>query len=244
MTTADIRQKVVDTISGWLGAKKGDATHKEILSIYNSYEPLPRNYKLTVNDAWCAATASAAWISAGTASICPIECSCSRMIALAKTLGIWVENDAYIPQPGDAVIYDWQDGSNYATTDNQGDPDHVGIVKDVANGTITVIEGNKNGMVGTRVLAVNGRYIRGFVCPDYAKLADTCEITMPMLRKGDRSGYVKTLQILLNKYIRAGLSEDGYFGNQTEKKVKKYQQIVGYEQTGIMDGKTWIHLLK
>lgn len=76
------------------------------------------------------------------------------------------------------------------------------------------------------------------------RLADTCEVELPVLRLNDESGHVKTMQILLNKYIKAGLTEDGYFGTKTEAQVKRYQRIVGYEQTGVCDGKMWAHLLK
>jgi peptidoglycan hydrolase-like protein with peptidoglycan-binding domain len=76
------------------------------------------------------------------------------------------------------------------------------------------------------------------------RLKNECEVTVPVLRRGDKCGFVKTAQILLNKYISSGLTEDGSFGAQTEKQVKRYQKIVGYPETGIMDAKTWWHLLK
>lgn len=76
------------------------------------------------------------------------------------------------------------------------------------------------------------------------RLKDECEVTLPVLRRGDKCGFVKTMQILLNKYINAGLTEDGSFGPLTEAQVKRYQKIVGYKQTGVMDAKTWRHLLK
>ena len=76
-------------------------------------------------------------------------------------MGIWQENDAFVPKPADEVLYDWDDGPNYATTDNKGNPEHVGMVEKVVGNDITVIEGNMNGgMVGRRTLKVNGRYIR------------------------------------------------------------------------------------
>ena len=71
-----------------------------------------------------------------------------------------------------------------------------------------------------------------------------CEVTLPILRLNEKSGFVKTMQILLNKYIHSTLTEDGSFGPLTEKEVKRYQKIVGYAQTGVCDGKMWAHLLK
>ena len=82
-----------------------------------------------------------------------------------------MENDAYVPKPGDYIFYDWQDGTNYATTDNTGAADHVGIVTEVNGSTITVIEGNMSDAVGYRHIAVNGRYIRGYGVPKYASKA-------------------------------------------------------------------------
>lgn len=172
MTENQIRQSVVDTIAAWVGGKRGDAKHAEILATYNGHTPLPRSYKVQVGDAYCATTVSAAWIKAGVESVAVLECSCSRMMELAKAKGIWVEDDKHIPKPGDAVIYDWQDGKDYATNDNKGVPDHVGIVENVDGGVISVIEGNMTpgNYVGRRSLAVNGRYIRGFICPRFAEL--------------------------------------------------------------------------
>ena len=76
------------------------------------------------------------------------------------------------PKVGDACVYDWQDGANYATTDNTGAPDHIGIVTKVGGGTFVVTEGNMNGgKVGKRTMKVNGRYIRGFITPDFDMIA-------------------------------------------------------------------------
>ena len=50
-------------------------------------------------------------------------------------------------------MYDWQGGANYATTDNTGAPDHIGIVTKVGGGTFVVTEGNMNGgKVGKRTM--------------------------------------------------------------------------------------------
>lgn len=66
------------------------------------------------------------------------------------------------------IFYDWQDNG---AGDNTGRSDHVGMVHSVTNGTIKVIEGNKNNAVEYRDIAVNGRYIRGYGLPDYASMA-------------------------------------------------------------------------
>lgn len=69
-------------------------------------------------------------------------------------------------------------------------------------------------------------------------------ITLPKLRKGSNSGYVKTVQILLNKYNKAGLVEDGGFGSKTDAAVRAYQKSRGLGVDGIVGIKTWGQLLK
>lgn len=168
MTETQAREKIVAVMRGWIGLKRTDKSHAPIIDTYNTISPLPRGHKVTYTDAYCAATVSAAAIKAGYTDIMPIECSCTKLIEQAKQMGIWQEDDAYVPTPADLILYDWQDGANFAATDNKGAPDHVGMVEKLAGKTITIIEGNMpGGIVGRRTLVVNGRYIRGYICPQY-----------------------------------------------------------------------------
>lgn len=172
MTGNELRRKVADIINAWDGATRGSAKHLEILNIYNNHKPLARGYRVQVGDAHCATTASAAYIKAGIAEYTGTECGVGKYVEIAKKKGIWTENDAYTPKVGDACVYDWQDGANYATTDNTDAPDHIGIVTKVGGGTFVVTEGNMNGgKVGKRTMKVNGRYIRGFITPDFDMIA-------------------------------------------------------------------------
>ena len=171
MTENELRSKAVAIMQSWVGIKAGTPGHKEIIDTYNQIKPLPRGHKLTYTEPWCAGTVSASGSKAGLLEIMPAECSCNALIKLYKAIGRWVEDDAYIPKPGDLVIYDWQDGKDYATTDNQGKADHVGMTEKVENGIIVVIEGNCGNQVARRSLKINGRYIRGFCCPDFAGYA-------------------------------------------------------------------------
>lgn len=172
MTETELRKKVADIIGKWFGAEKGSPTHQMILSIYNNHVPLARGYKVTATDSWCAATAAAAYISAGIADYTGTECSCGAWITIAKQKGIWVEDDAHVPSIGDAIIYDWKDTGNGDDTTGH---DHIGIVTSVNGNSFTVTEGNMNSngkrVVGRRTMSVNGRYIRGYICPDFAKIA-------------------------------------------------------------------------
>lgn len=48
----------------------------------------------------------------------------------------------------------------------------IGIVTASGGGKFTITEGNMpGGKVGKRPMAVNGKYIRGFICPDFASIA-------------------------------------------------------------------------
>ena len=68
-------------------------------------------------------------IEAGFDDIIPLECGCGQMIELAKKMGIWEENDAYVPEPADIILYDWDDNG---IGNNTGWPDHVGMAEKVA----------------------------------------------------------------------------------------------------------------
>ena len=168
MTEQDLRQRCADIISAWLGATRGSATHLEILRIYNTHTPLARGYKVQVGDAYCATTASACYIEAGIADYTGTECGCDKFIEIARKKGIWQENDAYVPGIGDACLYDWDDSGS---GDNRGSADHIGIVVRSGGGTFDVVEGNgSGGRVVKRTMTVNGRYIRGFICPPFKQI--------------------------------------------------------------------------
>lgn len=163
---ARLRSEVVKLAESWVGLKESDGSFKKIIDIYNSYRPLPRLTKMEYSWAWCAATWSALAIKLGYADIMPIEMSCAELIKLAKLKRIWVEDDGYVPKIGDAVLYDWNDTG---IADCTGAPDHVGVVSYVnpASGYFVVIEGNYSDSVKKRTMAINGRYIRGFITPKY-----------------------------------------------------------------------------
>ena len=168
MTESQARAKIVAIAESFLGRREGNGSHKEIINIYNAHTPQARGYTMKYTDAWCACFVSAVSIRAGFTDIMPTECSCTKMIELYQKLGRWEENDAYRPTLGDVIFYDWQDSGS---GDNQGAPDHVGIVVYVAGNRMKVIEGNKNNAVEYRTMEVNGKYIRGYGLPDYSKKA-------------------------------------------------------------------------
>lgn len=198
------RNEVVGLAQSWIGKKESDGSFKFIIDIYNSKTPLPRGYKLKYTDSWCAGTMSALAIKLGYTDIMPVECSCGQMIELAKKMGIWQENDSYIPLPADEILYDWDDNG---VGDNTGWPDHIGLVEKVENGIITVIEGNYSDSVKRRNIAVNGKYIRGFITPRYDDVKEETKNT---------SEPTSNEEIIWNAFIKAGYSKvatAGFMGN-------------------------------
>ena len=160
------RNDVVNLVNSWEGRNEADGTHKYIIDIYNSHLPHPRNTKMQYNWAWCACTWSALAVKLGYTDIMPIEISCYYIIEEAKKMGCWQENDAHIPGIGDGVLYDWDDNG---VGDNTGNPDHIGTVIYVnkESGYMVVMEGNYSNAVKKRTIMINGRFIRGFICPKY-----------------------------------------------------------------------------
>ena len=206
------RDQVISQARLWFGKKESDGSHKEIIDVYNSHKPLARGYAVTYTDAWCATFVSAVAIKCGLTDIIPTECGCGQMIALFQKLGEWIENDAYVPSPGDVIFYDWQDSSN---GDNTGWPDHVGIVETVSGSTITVIEGNKSNAVGRRTLQVNGKYIRGYGVPKYSSgSSDSAPVTP-----------AKTVDELAQEVL------DGKWGNGTDRKERL--TAAGYDYSAV-----------
>lgn len=260
-TETQLRQSVVAAMQGWIGLQRNDRSHQPILDTYNSHKPLARGYPIQPTDDYCAATVSAAAIKAGVPDLYPLEVSVPKIVAMAQQRGIWVENDAHVPQPADWIIYDWGDSGK---GDNTGGPDHVGLVERVANGTIYCIEGNTSGgKVARTTHPVNGLYIRGFVCPDFSKVADkpaeqpapadvpiwddqgsTCTVELPVLHYGSTGEFVETLQQLLNYWASEKLGLDANFGKLTEAAVNRYKTRHGLNPDGKMDAETWRLLLR
>ena len=166
MTEDAIRQKVADTALALVGIKEGTAGHKKIIDIYNAQRKLPRGYKMTYTDEWCAATMTYIGIILDIIHIILPECSCSAMIERYKKAGRWEERDDYVPDIGDLVMYAWkgQKGENTLA------PDHVGMVVSVEGKTIRVVEGNYDNQVKIREICVEYVKVRGYCLPDYGSL--------------------------------------------------------------------------
>lgn len=213
------RNEVVKLAESWIGKKESDGSFKSIIDTYNSYNPLPRGIKMTYTWAWCACTWSALAIKLGYTDIMPIEISCGYLINAANLMGCWQEKDNYIPKPGDAVLYDWQDDGK---GDNTGWPDHVGTVTycNPDSGYFVVTEGNYSNSVKKRTVSINGKGIRGFITPNY----DEDDISL-----SDKSG--KDLKTVAHEVIagmwdngksrQAALTNNGYDYKEVQEEVNR-----------------------
>lgn len=238
-------KNVVDQAKAWLGKKESDGSYREILDTYNSQKTLPRGYKMTTKDPWCAAFVSAVAVKLGYTDIIPTECGCPQMIQKLKNMGAWDERDNRVPSPGELIFYNW-DGP--ATGDDASGADHVGIVETVQNGIITVIEGNYQNAIKRRQIPVNYRYIRGFGVPKYdtaPKEKGEYRMQLNYLRPGCRGEDVRALQILLmgRGYSCGNSGADGVFGNDTNSALCKYQRAKGLEVDGVAGEQTMSSLL-
>ena len=175
-TEKQVRQKVLDTADKYLGLEEGGSLHQDIVDTFNS-TGLCSRYKLTLKDSWCISFVCAILVKAGYTSVAKdfYECSCENAVKLADKAGIWVEDDDYVPEIADVIMYNWSDTSKYATTDNTGTANHTGFVYSVdkTKKTFVVIEGNKSDTVSYRDMDINGKYIRGFITPKYSSVASS-----------------------------------------------------------------------
>ena len=241
------RSEIVKQAQAWVGLKESDGSFKKIIDTYNSHRPLARGYKLQYNDAWCAGTIGARAVTCNATDIIPMEVSCPYMISHAQNMGIWVETDSHIPEPGDIVMYDWNDSGS---GDNKGGADHVGIVENISGNTITVIEGNYSNSVKRRTIQVNGRYIRGYIVPKYD--AESTVVEDKPIEPAPVEEYSLT-QFINDVQKACGASVDGIAGPETlsktvtlsatknrkhaaVKSVQKRLITLGYAEVGEADG--------
>lgn len=224
------RDAAVKKINSWIGLKTADGSYKKILEIYNSQKTKPRGVTMKPGMAWCAATVSAVAIALRYDDIFPIECSCSRMIAKAIKMGIWIENDGYVPSPGDLCMYDWDDNGK---GDNKGTPDHVGMVTYVnkKSGYFVVTEGNYSKSVKKRTIAINGKFIRGFVTPKYTETNVNSNLAKTNRKKGQSTSTLAH-EIITGVWgsdkmtVKANLAKHAYTTTEITAAINAAQKLV------------------
>lgn len=231
------RQSVVDLILSWEGKKESDGSFKSIIDIYNSYKgQLPRGTKMQYDWAWCACTWSALAIKLGYTDIMPIEISCDHLIDSAKDMGCWQEKDSYVAEPGDAVLYDWNDSGN---GDNTGWPDHIGIIVEThkTSGYFVVIEGNYDNAVKRRTLSFNSKHIRGFITPKYDD-SIIAKVTATNYAKKFSTKVAGTYKTTANLYMR----DDASINSKILCLIPSGTKVQCYGYHTVTQGVTWLYI--
>jgi len=160
-------EQVLNVYRGWINNANA---HADVINTYNNHKPLALGVALSMYDAWCDATLSAAFIKAGaTDLIGGTECGVERHIQLFKAKGIWHEDGSIIPKAGDIITFNWDD----STQPNDGFADHIGIVETVNGKTIVTIEGNSNNAVRRCYYTIGDGNIRGYARPKYGAAVTT-----------------------------------------------------------------------
>ena len=261
MTTV---QNILSIAKKYIGTTESNGGHKKIIDAYNAHKPLAVGYKVQYNDDWCDTFVSKVAIEAGAVGLIGTECGVERHIAIFKKLGIWNENGATTPKPGDIITYNWGD----TTQSNDGFADHIGFVESVNGKTITTIEGNYGNAVKRRTVSVGAGTIRGYARPKYsgstyskpvadkpaAKPASQPSKTKYNLptgvyryRKNEnmRNGNeVLQIQLALSSiyfYPNKGAKNngcDGWYGLDTANAVKRFQSMHGLTADGDYGDKT------
>ena len=158
------REQIVNTAIRYNGMPFQGGSHKTLIDEFNKHKP--DGWAMTYTANFCAACASAIAYLCGVGDAYPCSANVGTIVSKAKNMGIWVENDAYVPTAGDWIVYAWDDSGR---GDNTTGASHVGIVVSAGGGYINVFEfniGNRH-TTGYRKIAVNGRFIRGFVVPNF-----------------------------------------------------------------------------
>ena len=224
-------EKILNQAKSWIGLNEKDGSHKQIIDVYNGHKPLARGYKVKYSDNWCATFVSACAIKTNLINIIPLECSCGEMIELAKQMNIWNEDGKRSPNVGDIIMYDW---------DNQdGWPEHVGIVESVTNNQITVIEGNKSNAVGRRVINVGNASIRGYIQPNYDGSISNNQPSKPISNEKAVNYQVKVNTksgVNCRKKPSVGSAKITAYANGTQLTITKEKNGWGYaNNTGWVD---------
>lgn len=144
--------------------------------------------------------------------------------------------DHITPNPGDIIFFVWKQ-------ENDGTPDHVGIVEKVENGKVHTIEGNRSDKVDQFSYDLDSWQIYGYAQPTYANSNENKKIDVfndgkincmfdiqewlnskygfnleldNIYGSDTHSKMVMALQAELNKQFNAGLDVDGIFGAKTK----------------------------
>ena len=173
---------------------------------------------------------------------------CPFVVNWARVNGQWVTGGYKV---GDLLLYDW---------DGDGKADHIGFCTAWVGSFGTAIEGNYQGMVkevsrrpGEILGALRPSYDAGSAgneaTPEPAETpagAATGAVALPIVRRGDVSGAVLSMQLLLIHKWSTDCGPDGAdadCGPNTERALRQFQAAHGLEADGECGPMTWAKLI-
>lgn len=224
-------------LTAWFRAQLGTRETGENNVVYNTFY-----YGRDVSGPsfpWCCAFI---WCGFNQTGLSSMFCNgaktafCPYVASWAKEHGQWVTSPY---RPGDILLYDF---------DGDGVADHIGFCVSYIGGYATAIEGNVQDKVAE--VRRGTSQIMGALRPNYTSEPEGekgDEDSLPLLKRGDVSGAVLSVQVLLiHKWaVSCGPDgADGDFGPNTEKAVLTFQQGHGLDQDGVVGPKTWAKLIR
>lgn len=230
----------LDKLIAWARAQVGTRENGENNVVYNTHyyghEVYGPDYPWCMTFIWDGFRAcglSSLFLGGAKSAYCPYVASW----ALAHNQWVVAPYKA-----GDVLLYDW-DGDRIA--------DHTGLCIGMTNGRVDAIEGNVNDAVcithrlpQTIMGAYRPAYNGTTAAPEQPQ--ETAPATLPMVRRGDVSGAVLSVQVLLiHKWsVSCGIDgADADFGPATESAVKAFQRYKGLDQDGVVGPRTWAALV-
>ena len=158
-------QGLIDVARSYLGTTEDDPRFFELIDYYNEHTG---GYDMSYYDEWCACFASVCSLKSGNADATGTNVNCAEFRRIWREKGIYRERWE-TPAAGWLIDYDWQ---------QDGIPDHIGIVVDCDGETIHVIEGNTDGeMCAEHWIPVGSWSISCFAAPEYDESEDDMALT-------------------------------------------------------------------
>lgn len=145
-SAATTRQRIVEVAADELGGRACDPGY------YNS-----------CGMAWCAEFARWVWATAGVSDVQGLDGWAQSFKTYGTKRGLYhSRSSGYTPQPGDAIVFDWDHDSG------DGHPiDHVAIVTSSSSTTVNTIGGNQgsSSIVSRASYQRTNREIEGYISP-------------------------------------------------------------------------------
>ena len=256
MTISEAKAKLI----AWCNAQIG---YTEGANNYNKYAPkwTQAGGWNAQNQPWCDVFCDCAFIEcfgldlASKLTYQPkggFSALCSASANFYKNNGAWFST----PAVGDQVFFNVSGGIN-----------HTGIVVAVTGGVVTCVEGNSSDAVRKNNYNLGTGYIAGFGRPNWSVFEeggadepapapapepeppkqDTCSVTvtLPVIKYGDASLYVKVMQtLLIGRGFNCGwCGADGEYGQQTKIALFQFQKKMGLDTDCVCGERTWSALL-